>query len=132
MLLAELPTGCLEPALFPLHSLGVATVRSRKRLGFLLVCRLVRLGRLIDTHECVTLGLELERMCLEAGNRGVKLSKVHGVCGLACMTYVRCLTGTGHVFFEQWLKNSRGIVITDADLREDSDRENYYHRSGEF
>jgi len=97
VLLAEVPVGCLEPALFPLHSLGLAAVRSRKRLGLLLVCRLVRLRRLIDTHELVALSLEFECMCLEAGNRGVELGKVHRVC-LVCTGCVRYLTGTAHVF----------------------------------
>jgi hypothetical protein len=84
VLLAKVPTGCLEPALFPLHGLGVTPAPGgRDGAGFLFtVCRLVRLGRLIDMHECVALSLELECACLEAGDRGVELGKVHRVCAL--------------------------------------------------
>jgi len=87
VLLAEGATSCLEPTLLSLHGLGLTPAPGgRDCAGFLFtVCRLLRLRRFVDAHDGASLRLELERMRLEAGDRGVKLSKVHGVCGLLCI-----------------------------------------------
>jgi len=59
----------------------------------------MRLGRLVDTHDGGALGLELERARLEAGDRGVELGKIHGVCLSGVERGARYLAGTGHEFF---------------------------------
>jgi hypothetical protein len=130
VLLAKVPVGRLEPTLLPFHGLGLAPTRRRwerpTRL-FLDVRRLVRLGRLVYPHKRVSLRIQLNGARLEAGNRGVKLGKVHHICALV-IRVCEVLDEDGTRFFEQWLKNSHGIVTTDADLREDSYGQDDYHR----
>ena len=97
MLLAKGARDRLEPTLLPLHGLGLTPTPRGQDLLLLDVRRLLGLGRVIYPYDGASLGLELKRVRLEAGDRGIKLGEIHRVC-FVCTRAWRVLTRTGHVF----------------------------------